>query len=378
MTTNQDDNDTGEHPVPRLSDSEALLRRVADIIAQRKTMPLSSSAMINRDEMLELLDEAIDRLPEELRAARWLLEEREEFLAKTRREADDILDAARAQAERMVQRTEVVRGGRAPRPPGRRLGRGRGAAAAPRGRGLLRPELAQLRDRARQGAAHGASGTRAPRAHGSARARRSRSGSRRRARSSVLRPGPVVTTLPGLVTPVADLLRHPGERRHIALELRATEIDVGDAAVPDGSVLEIDGGPRVAVRRDRGHAHGTSTVASRVPALPRAARTVSSSRAFVRCTRSRTRAPTDDEVFPISADSIDLGPAVHDALLLELPAGSPVPRCLRRACARSCGVDRNHARCSCRVRQHRPTLGCARRAPPASAGRGSTPALAGR
>ena len=65
--------------------------------------------MINRDEILELLDEALDRLPDELRQARWLLKEREEFLAKTRREADEILDAARAQAERMVQRTEVVR-----------------------------------------------------------------------------------------------------------------------------------------------------------------------------------------------------------------------------------------------------------------------------
>ena len=101
--------DTGEHPVPRLSDSEALLRRVADIISSAKTMPLSSSAMINRDEILELLEEANNRLPEELRAARWLLRERDEFLAKTRREGDDILDAARAQAERMVQRTEVVR-----------------------------------------------------------------------------------------------------------------------------------------------------------------------------------------------------------------------------------------------------------------------------
>jgi cell division septum initiation protein DivIVA len=72
-------------------------------------MPLSASVMINRDEVLELLEEAIARLPEELRSARWLLKEREEFLAKVQREGDDILDAARARAERMVQRTEVVK-----------------------------------------------------------------------------------------------------------------------------------------------------------------------------------------------------------------------------------------------------------------------------
>lgn len=89
--------------------TEPLLRRAADLIASARPMPLSSSVMINKDEVLELVDEAIAQLPEELRAARWLLKEREEFLAKVRREGDEILEAARAKAERMVQRTEVVK-----------------------------------------------------------------------------------------------------------------------------------------------------------------------------------------------------------------------------------------------------------------------------
>jgi hypothetical protein len=92
-----------------INDTETLLKRVIDIISTARTIPLSSSPMINRDEVLELLDEALNRMPDELRQARWMLREREEFLSKTHREADDILDAARAQAERMVQRTEVVR-----------------------------------------------------------------------------------------------------------------------------------------------------------------------------------------------------------------------------------------------------------------------------
>jgi cell division septum initiation protein DivIVA len=65
--------------------------------------------MINRDEVLELVEEAVNRLPEELRRARWLLRERQEFLDKVQREGDEILEAARVRAERMVQRTEVVR-----------------------------------------------------------------------------------------------------------------------------------------------------------------------------------------------------------------------------------------------------------------------------
>src|SRR5437764_13293898 len=90
-------------------DAETLLRRVAEIISNAKSLPLSTSVRIEKDEVLELLEEAIDRLPEELRQSRWLLKEREEFLEKVQREGDDILEAARARAERMVQRTEIVR-----------------------------------------------------------------------------------------------------------------------------------------------------------------------------------------------------------------------------------------------------------------------------
>jgi predicted Zn-dependent protease len=93
----------------RQPDAEELLRRVADLIAAARPMPLSASAMINKEEVLELLDEAIARLPDELREARWLRKEREEYLAKVRADGEEITEAARARAEAMVQRTEVVK-----------------------------------------------------------------------------------------------------------------------------------------------------------------------------------------------------------------------------------------------------------------------------
>jgi len=90
-------------------DTLTLLEHIRELVETAKQMPLSSSVLVNRDELLDILDEAVAHLPEELRQARWLLKEREEFLAKARREADEIVEAARARAERMVQRTEVVR-----------------------------------------------------------------------------------------------------------------------------------------------------------------------------------------------------------------------------------------------------------------------------
>lgn len=90
-------------------DLETLLLQIREIIDTARTMPMSASVLVNREETLEVVDDALHSLPEELRHARWLLKERDEYLAQARRDAEDIVEAARVQAERMVERTEVAR-----------------------------------------------------------------------------------------------------------------------------------------------------------------------------------------------------------------------------------------------------------------------------
>jgi vacuolar-type H+-ATPase subunit H len=90
-------------------DAEGLVQRAVDIVGSAKAMPLSASVLVSRDEVLDLLHQALEKLPDELRQARWLLREREEFLAEREREAEALMEDVRAQAERMVSRTEVVR-----------------------------------------------------------------------------------------------------------------------------------------------------------------------------------------------------------------------------------------------------------------------------
>jgi hypothetical protein len=99
----------GERPeVPDL-DAEGLVHQVVDIVNTAKAMPLSASVLVSRDEVIELLTGALERFPDELRQARWLLREREEFLAGRAREAEALMEEVRVQAERMVSRAEVVR-----------------------------------------------------------------------------------------------------------------------------------------------------------------------------------------------------------------------------------------------------------------------------
>lgn len=88
---------------------EALLRELRDMVDAARTMPMSASVLVNRDEALALLDQALRTFPAELRHAVWLLKERQEYLDTAKREADGLLESARVQAERMVQRSDVVR-----------------------------------------------------------------------------------------------------------------------------------------------------------------------------------------------------------------------------------------------------------------------------
>ena len=90
-------------------DIDGLLRRALELLDTAKAMPLSSSVMVSREDLSNLILDALDRIPEEIRQARWVLKEREEMAARQQREADLLMDEVRAQAERMVSRTEVVR-----------------------------------------------------------------------------------------------------------------------------------------------------------------------------------------------------------------------------------------------------------------------------
>lgn len=96
-------------PGPGGGDTETLLRQLVDLVNNAKSMPLSASVLIAKDEFMAILDQALERMPEELRQARWMLRERDDYLARARREGDQIIEAARARAEAMVQRTDIVR-----------------------------------------------------------------------------------------------------------------------------------------------------------------------------------------------------------------------------------------------------------------------------
>ena len=105
-----DDETTDGLPNPyAVPEVEDLLEEAIEILAEARPLPMSNTVKVNRDELLHLLERAQELLPEELRAARWLLKERDDFVAKARQEHQDLIDEGRAQVGRMVERQEIVK-----------------------------------------------------------------------------------------------------------------------------------------------------------------------------------------------------------------------------------------------------------------------------
>ena len=88
-----------------------LIERIEELqvlVEEAKAVPLSSSAVINREEFLDLLAQLKDEIPDEIRQARWMAKDREELLARARKEAERIIAEAREQRDRLLSRTEIV------------------------------------------------------------------------------------------------------------------------------------------------------------------------------------------------------------------------------------------------------------------------------
>ncbi|NNN08004.1 MAG: hypothetical protein HKL85_02280 [Acidimicrobiaceae bacterium] len=90
-------------------DIEQDLRDLIEIISNAKQMPLSASALISREEVLSLLEQAVHNVPDEVREARWALRDREALMEAEQIKAMQLMDQVRAEAARMVDKTEIVR-----------------------------------------------------------------------------------------------------------------------------------------------------------------------------------------------------------------------------------------------------------------------------
>ena len=91
-------------------DISARLQQIVELVEQAKSMPLSASVLINKEEILEHLNAAQAELPEEVKQARWVVKDREDLLTKARRSGEALVARAHEERARLLSEQEVVRG----------------------------------------------------------------------------------------------------------------------------------------------------------------------------------------------------------------------------------------------------------------------------
>ncbi len=79
------------------------------MVQEAKAMPLSSSVLLSRDELLSLAGDMRVELPEEIKQAKWVVRDREELLAKARLDAEALVERAWAEQLRLAEQEEIVR-----------------------------------------------------------------------------------------------------------------------------------------------------------------------------------------------------------------------------------------------------------------------------
>ena len=89
-------------------DLSARLEQLEELVREAKSMPLSSSVLINREEVLEMIAGMKEALPEEIKRARWIVRDREELLAKAREEGERTVQQAHEEQLRMARKEEIV------------------------------------------------------------------------------------------------------------------------------------------------------------------------------------------------------------------------------------------------------------------------------
>ena len=88
-------------------DVDQKLDELAQIVEQAKAVPLSASCMVNRAQVLDLIEDIREALPTSLSDADQLLAEREAVVAEGRLEADHLIAQAREGQIRMLSQHEI-------------------------------------------------------------------------------------------------------------------------------------------------------------------------------------------------------------------------------------------------------------------------------
>ncbi len=86
-----------------------LLETLEDILEKSKSIPFTEKTIVDKEEVLEIIKDIRLKLPDELKQAKWIKEERGRILQEAQKEADDIVREAENRIISMIDEHEITR-----------------------------------------------------------------------------------------------------------------------------------------------------------------------------------------------------------------------------------------------------------------------------
>ena len=87
---------------------EELIGTLYEMVQDARSVPFSSDkCAVEREKVLDLLDEISNQLPGELKQAKTIVDSRSELITNAKREAENIMKSAQAQARQLVSQEAI-------------------------------------------------------------------------------------------------------------------------------------------------------------------------------------------------------------------------------------------------------------------------------
>ena len=87
---------------------EDVITALYDLIQDAKSLPLAADkCIVERDKVLDMLDEIIAQLPAELKQSRTIVESRNELIGQARRESESLIRQAQEKANHLVAQESI-------------------------------------------------------------------------------------------------------------------------------------------------------------------------------------------------------------------------------------------------------------------------------
>lgn len=87
----------------------AILETLEDVVEKSVSIPFSGKCLVDKEEILEIIKEIRLKLPDDIKQAKWVKEERQRILMEAQKEANNVVKEAENKIAALVDEHEITK-----------------------------------------------------------------------------------------------------------------------------------------------------------------------------------------------------------------------------------------------------------------------------